>query len=208
MKMNELYHHGIQGQKWGVRRFQNEDGTYTEAGKERYFKGTRRTETTGGSDYSTSLHTYISSKHADKAKFEEFEKNIKTMNSDPDEYASLDAYDQAFFDAYDKMGKYEDISQKLVDTYIDKGKDAMFDTLDSDLGDMIVTFQLEDNKAYNYGLGIVDYTLNVIGDSGSLEISGETFYYSERDKGREKVVAKDPSHHIETKWSEKGIRNK
>ena len=28
-----LQHHGILGQKWGVRRFQNEDGTYTKAGK-------------------------------------------------------------------------------------------------------------------------------------------------------------------------------
>lgn len=28
-----LKHHGIKGQKWGVRRFQNPDGTYTEAGK-------------------------------------------------------------------------------------------------------------------------------------------------------------------------------
>lgn len=33
---NELYHYGIKGQKWGVRRFQNEDGTLTPAGKERY----------------------------------------------------------------------------------------------------------------------------------------------------------------------------
>ena len=32
----ELYHHGIKGQKWGVRRYQNEDGTYTDQGKERY----------------------------------------------------------------------------------------------------------------------------------------------------------------------------
>lgn len=31
----DIYHWGILGQRWGRRRFQNEDGTYTEAGKER-----------------------------------------------------------------------------------------------------------------------------------------------------------------------------
>lgn len=36
-----LAHHGIKGQKWGVRRFQNEDRTLTEEGKERYSKGER-----------------------------------------------------------------------------------------------------------------------------------------------------------------------
>lgn len=33
---NELYHHGVKGQKWGVRRYQNPDGTLTEDGKRRY----------------------------------------------------------------------------------------------------------------------------------------------------------------------------
>lgn len=33
---NELEHFGIKGMRWGVRRYQNEDGTLTEAGKERY----------------------------------------------------------------------------------------------------------------------------------------------------------------------------
>lgn len=32
--VNELYHYGIKGQKWGIRRYQNEDGTYTALGKE------------------------------------------------------------------------------------------------------------------------------------------------------------------------------
>lgn len=33
--MDELQHHGIKGQKWGVRRFQNADGSLTTAGKQR-----------------------------------------------------------------------------------------------------------------------------------------------------------------------------
>lgn len=33
--MDELCHYGIKGQKWGVRRFQNSDGSYTSEGKRR-----------------------------------------------------------------------------------------------------------------------------------------------------------------------------
>lgn len=34
--MNELYHHGVKGQKWGIRRYQYTDGSLTPAGKKRY----------------------------------------------------------------------------------------------------------------------------------------------------------------------------
>lgn len=36
MKKTYLVHHGIKGQRWGVRRFQNEDGSLTPAGVRRY----------------------------------------------------------------------------------------------------------------------------------------------------------------------------
>lgn len=36
MANTELYHWGIKGQKWGIRRYQNKDGSLTPAGKKRY----------------------------------------------------------------------------------------------------------------------------------------------------------------------------
>ena len=40
----ELYHYGVKGQKWGVRRYQNADGSLTPAGKKRLDKKIRKTE--------------------------------------------------------------------------------------------------------------------------------------------------------------------
>lgn len=36
LREEDLMHHGIKGMKWGVRRFQNEDGSLTSAGRKRY----------------------------------------------------------------------------------------------------------------------------------------------------------------------------
>ena len=38
---DELYHHGIKGQRWGIRKYQNADGSLTAAGKDRYVRSKR-----------------------------------------------------------------------------------------------------------------------------------------------------------------------
>lgn len=72
-----LIHYGIPGQKWGVRRFQNEDGTLTEEGIRRYG---RLIDKAGSSE-----------KH--KKKLEKFERKIdisgtRTRNYGTSDYAS------------------------------------------------------------------------------------------------------------------------
>lgn len=44
--MNELYHHGIKGQKWGIRRFQDYSGRLTSAGKQHVKERKKQTNKT------------------------------------------------------------------------------------------------------------------------------------------------------------------
>ena len=42
MQQYELTHHGVKGMKWGVRRYQNPDGSLTPAGQKRYYGMSKR----------------------------------------------------------------------------------------------------------------------------------------------------------------------
>lgn len=51
-----LAHHGIKGMKWGVRRFRNEDGSLTEAGKKRHESGANKSDLPSLKDRAVSFY--------------------------------------------------------------------------------------------------------------------------------------------------------
>lgn len=67
----ELYHHGAKGQKWGVRRYQNKDGSLTAAGKKRY---ARDATEKGYTEYDTNA-TIKGTNNKDKGSYYKTSKN-------------------------------------------------------------------------------------------------------------------------------------
>ena len=84
--MNELYHHGIKGMHWGVRRFQNPDGTLTAAGKRREQANSDRTarkEATRKRDWNAKNASQLSDKElTDQILRLQREKQLKQLTDD------------------------------------------------------------------------------------------------------------------------------
>ena len=77
---DELYHHGVLGMKWGIRRYQNKDGSLTPAGKRKAAKmKAKYTELTGKQLRSSPSNTKSQN---GKASSEVPKKSIKDLSDD------------------------------------------------------------------------------------------------------------------------------
>lgn len=79
-----LSHHGIKGQKWGIRRFQNEDGSLTPEGERRYGKmSSRKLYKTLTKEYKAYRKTNGEGKHVKDLRKENVNRRKEWKNSKP-----------------------------------------------------------------------------------------------------------------------------
>lgn len=76
---NELNHSGIKGQKWGIRRYQNEDRTWTAEGKIRYGRKSREREPTHD-ELMKSTNAKEIYKYRDRLSDQELQNRINRIN--------------------------------------------------------------------------------------------------------------------------------
>lgn len=88
---NELYHHGIKGQKWGIRRFQNEDGSRTAAGLKRAKEGIKTYRTAKKFKYKKD-ETYANMDKGDQKKIRRAYRRDKFLYGK--KQANINAYDK------------------------------------------------------------------------------------------------------------------
>jgi hypothetical protein len=110
MSEEELYHYGIKGQKWGVRRYQNKDGSLTDAGKKRYDDGPPQ-----------SKKERKALKKAQKEWDKNFEKNyVDAYNKAVEKTDKLIADLNKKYDKYDFTDLSDPDIKKTYDKYVDE----------------------------------------------------------------------------------------
>ena len=116
---NELYHWGIKGMRWGIRRYQNKDGSLTDLGKKRL-----KTE-----DYHEDYNKAHPSKNVKLMSDKELRERINRLQME-NQYLQLTKRNVSFGEKFVKgilTGASNQILSKYVSRYMTKGVDTYID---------------------------------------------------------------------------------
>ena len=125
---NELYHWGIKGMRWGIRRYQNKDGSLTDLGKKRL-----KTE-----DYHEDYNKAHPSKNVKLMSDKELRERINRLQME-NQYLQLTKRNVSFGEKFVKgilTGASNQILSKYVSRYMTKGVDTFIEKyINRNIGD-------------------------------------------------------------------------
>ena len=178
-----LIHHGIKGQKWGVRRYQNEDGSLTASGRKQYDKnlGERSTLKKGTTIYRTV---------ADKTESNSGNKYVTSFKSDRDFYRSAGADWIAYMNNTNKV--YEKKYKTTKDLKIATAKDI--EKTINELSKKDKTFDEKASKSF------ADF---MVGNKGVRDEKMTSLYYQAAKKGKKFVDEKAIDKSVSEKYGKR-----
>lgn len=155
---DHLEHHGILGQRWGVRRYQNYDGTLTEAGKKRYQKefykaekkehqrmvsgkGSWKGPTPVRKNIETTKRDIFQNELSKSKEFKDYVKRNQELEKYENEHGGMDSFDDArYAKLRDRvMDAERAYNMKIISTYTSHEGDLLSARLkDLNLPDNIV----------------------------------------------------------------------
>lgn len=111
---NHLEHHGIIGMKWGVRRYQNKDGTLTNSGKKRYSADGELAR-----DAASGKKTESSSKRVQDMSDEELRSRLNRINMEDQYQAAMAKRNPQKNQRVNKL--VNDLAEQAVRNFASKG---------------------------------------------------------------------------------------
>ena len=190
MTKNELAHHGILGQKWGVRRYQNKDGSLTAVGKKRYASSDAINVESNSKKFSYKKNAYgfeTEKEYEDwvRAGMPKRTDQTVTVEQNRHTYSSKGSGKQA--KEIDKMAeennydeaikKYDQIGFNAVEAYKKKGKEAVHEILSKELKGVQFKFAIsEEKELVENGENYLGFYMTVYGKNFSYSTSGDRDY--------------------------------
>ena len=134
-----LAHFGILGQKWGIRRYQNKDGSLTAAGRKRYGKMTDK--------YFDEMNKEVSSKDQDRF-LSAYNKTADAMNN-----GLIDEYNAKYEKMLGEKAKNHDYGN---DSVYDSGLDELFNAVFSKEYNKQLQADIEKTNSYKKAKELID----------------------------------------------------